>query len=293
LNALVTGQDTVAGVVYRGKVYWIWGDTIGPTRWNFGVAGATSELPGKGGLDPSVGIDYTYFVDNHGFSRPMLPLRREGVVWIEGLFTLAGEQGREWLLATYTRQKGLSHAEERGVALFNDDREIFEPLVKLPWLEAHRSSHPYRATVNGRPYVYFYPELRVPDDWTAVRDPSRWERRPVPALEGKARLSSVAWNEHRRKWIMFAENTGQVLYGESDSPEGPWRKLVKIVDHDDYNFYNVAHHPFLNQQGGRIVYFEGTYTDTFSPAKSKTPRYNYNQVMYRLDLDDPRLLEAR
>ena len=24
-----------------------------------------------------------------------------------------------------------------------------------------------------------------------------------------------------------------------------------------------------------------------------TPRYNYNQILYRLDLDDPRLLPAR
>ena len=41
------------------------------------------------------------------------------------------------------------------------------------------------------------------------------------------------------------------------------------------------------------MYFEGTYTDAFSAAKSKTPRYNYNQVMYRLRLDDPRLADAQ
>ncbi len=28
---------------------------------------------------------------------------------------------------------------------------------------------------------------------------------------------------------------------------------------------------------------------TFSAAKTPTPRYNYNQIMYRLDLADPRL----
>ena len=38
-----------------------------------------------------------------------------------------------------------------------------------------------------------------------------------------------------------------------------------------------------------MIYFEGTYTDTYSGVKDLTPRYNYNQLMYRLDLSDPRL----
>jgi hypothetical protein len=41
-------------------------------------------------------------------------------------------------------------------------------------------------------------------------------------------------------------------------------------------------HPFFDQAGGRIIYFEGTYTDTFSGKPVITPRYNYNQLMYRL-----------
>ena len=43
-------------------------------------------------------------------------------------------------------------------------------------------------------------------------------------------------------------------------------------------------------EGGRIVFFEGTYTNTFSGNPDQTPRYNYNQVMYKLDLGDPRLV---
>lgn len=42
----------------------------------------------------------------------------------------------------------------------------------------------------------------------------------------------------------------------------------------------MASHSFFNQEGGRVIYLEGTYTDSFSGAKEKTPRYNYNQVMY-------------
>ena len=42
-----------------------------------------------------------------------------------------------------------------------------------------------------------------------------------------------------------------------------------------------------------MIYLEGTYTDSFSNARTKTPRYDYNQVMYRLRLDDPRLREVQ
>jgi len=35
--------------------------------------------------------------------------------------------------------------------------------------------------------------------------------------------------------------------------------------------------------------FEGTYTSTFSGNKDPTPRYDYNQVMYQMDLADPGL----
>jgi hypothetical protein len=63
----------------------------------------------------------------------------------------------------------------------------------------------------------------------------------------------------------------------------------KVITHDRYSFYNITQHPFFDQDGGRLIYFEGTYTDSFSNPPDITPRYNYNQIMYRLALDDPRL----
>ncbi|MFZ9033886.1 MAG: hypothetical protein ACO21J_08035 [Anaerohalosphaeraceae bacterium] len=56
------------------------------------------------------------------------------------------------------------------------------------------------------------------------------------------------------------------------------------MTHKSYSFYNPTQHPFFDEAGGQIIYFEGTYTAAFS-----TPRYEYNQIMYRLDLRDPRL----
>ena len=61
------------------------------------------------------------------------------------------------------------------------------------------------------------------------------------------------------------------------------------MTHDKYTFYNPAQHPFFAQAGGRYIFFEGTYTEEFSGNPVATPRYNYNQIMYRLDLADPRL----
>jgi hypothetical protein len=38
-----------------------------------------------------------------------------------------------------------------------------------------------------------------------------------------------------------------------------------------------------------VIYLEGSYGNTFSGNPHPTPYYNYNQIMYRLDLADPRL----
>lgn len=61
-----------------------------------------------------------------------------------------------------------------------------------------------------------------------------------------------------------------------------------IVTHTEYSFYNPAQHEYFSKDGGRIIYFEATYTNTFTQSMP-TPRYNYNQMMYKLDLDDPDL----
>ena len=68
----------------------------------------------------------------------------------------------------------------------------------------------------------------------------------------------------------------EVWYAEADSPAGPWRKAVKIAAHPGYSFYNPRHHAFLDAQAGRLIYFEGTYTRTFSGNPLATPRYEHN-----------------
>jgi hypothetical protein len=114
--------------------------------------------------------------------------------------------------------------------------------------------------------------------------------------------SSVQWNAHRQRWVMIAVQSGdrddpsplgEVWYAEARAPDGPWTKAVKVVSHPRYSFYNPIHHGFLDADGGRTIYFEGTYTLEFSGNPYAPSRYNYNQLMYRLDLDDERMKAAR
>ena len=110
-----------------------------------------------------------------------------------------------------------------------------------------------------------------------------------------AHRGSVNWNDYRGKWIAIftqyggTSMIGEIWYAEADELTGPWAKAVKIVTHDNYSFYNPLHHRYFDADGGRVIYFEGTYTHTFSGNDYQTPRYDYNQVMYKLELDDSRL----
>ncbi|PHR98968.1 MAG: hypothetical protein COA78_25450, partial [Blastopirellula sp.] len=106
---------------------------------------------------------------------------------------------------------------------------------------------------------------------------------------------SVYWNEYRKRWVAIILETfgtsllGEIWYAEADSPVGPWVHARKIVTHEKYSFYNPKQHPMLDQDGGKTIFFEGTYTVMFSGNPDQTPRYDYNQIMYKLDLTDPRL----
>lgn len=110
-----------------------------------------------------------------------------------------------------------------------------------------------------------------------------------------AHSGSVCWNAYRKKWVMIAVQAGgtsylgEVWYAEADELTGPWDYAVKVVTHEKYSFYNPKQHPMFDKEGGRVIYFEGTYSNTFSGNAEQTPRYDYNQIMYKLELIDKRL----
>jgi hypothetical protein len=123
-----------------------------------------------------------------------------------------------------------------------------------------------------------------------------------PGRRVQLHSGSVRWNPHRKRWVAIAVEfayheknypspLGEVWYSEAASPEGPFNKAVRIVTHNKQTFYNPVHHSFFDEDGGRVIYFEGTYTNSFV-GTPPTPLYEYNQVMYRLDLDTARLREV-
>jgi len=317
INGLVSGQDTVMAIGYRGKIFWFWGDTNRPSYplGHFGTSGAISQIPANGGLDPGVGIDLTYFRDKTGFSRPMIAIDGPGVKWLSGIMTVSDENGKEKLVARYDRRKGLAERYEQGLMVYNDEKEVFEKAVALKMDEPlFPDAVPTKVKVGEENYYYFpapftVPLVRVKARLKDVLDVRSYEgfvdgswkagarpRRPKSQIDietGEAIEASgtVSWNEYRRRWIMIAWRlVDSTYYFEADTPVGPWVYGRRIVKYDHYTMYNVAHHPFFDQENGRVIYFEGTYTREFSDAPAATPRYNYNQLMYRLDLADPRLI---
>jgi hypothetical protein len=131
-------------------------------------------------------------------------------------------------------------------------------------------------------------EMRAEDCLFALRDASTG--RSVTAHFG-----SLCWNPHRERWVIIHVESGgtsplgEVWYAEADNPLGPWVYARKIVTHERYSFYNPKQHPYFDKDGGRVLFFEGTYANTFSGNLDQTPRYDYNQVLYKLDLSDSRL----
>jgi hypothetical protein len=363
LNGQVLGSDSVLNAVYRGKVYWVWGDTNQPRYplGNFHVPAATSQLPATGGLSPDRGVDLSYFVDDRGFAKAVCKIPGVGPTWITSLVTLTGG-GRERLYASYVKVEPPLKVYARGLAAFNDDREEFERAAEVEMAApAFPSGHALRHTEGGVDYVYFahpYPLTRVRasgesflriadyECYTCLKSGSRlgddrladaqidrdaagravyaW-RKNTPAVgpaeqakliaRGKlkadeallrlrdrdtgkpvtAHSGSVYWNEHRRRFVMIAVEIGgtsflgEVWYAEADTPVGPWAYAAKVVTHERYSFYNPKQHPMFDRERGQVIYFEGTYTHTFSGNSDQTPRYDYNQVMYQLDLADARL----
>ena len=350
LNGQVMGQDSVYTCIYHDRLFWLWGDTNRASYplGHFATAGAFSDLPGKGGFDPALGVDLEYFVDETGFSRPICRLKEKGLVWLDGLLTIEDKQGRQRMVAKHARMKDLGKAYERGLVVFNDTTGSFEPIVRSgpDFLPFHNSGHALAVDVQGEQYYYFATQfplsvrMRVRAEWNSVLDPNRYEVLTSPKTTEPCRWvrageltgndaaqmpslietlkqekkdthlyditsgkkitphgGSVYFNSWRNKWVMitvqqFGETSylGELWYAEADTPVGPWAYARKIVTHDKYMFYNPMQHPYFDKEGGRVIFFEGTYSHTFSGSgRNPTPRYDYNQIMYSLDLDDPRL----
>jgi len=374
----VTGMDSAQSVVYRGKLYWFWGDTAMSRDFvgNFRTTGATSALPGSGGLDPNTGISLTFFRDGAGV-RPMFDDPHQPI-WAGGPRVVRDPDGEEHLFIGYVKIRGaMEGLEEVGIAKFDDkDRRL---KIVLPFTNESPllpNEMVLRHTVGGEDYFYFsrsWANKRCPAELDAMTDLAtlevftcvkegvrftgkaeeldrddagnlRWAwRKNTSAVDeetlarmlGEKLISAdeapiahrdvnttetvvhhggtICYNPYRKRWTSIynqisgsASYLGEIWYAEGDTPLGPWVYSQKIVSHrladpgagmvtftkktpQTYSFYNPWQHPEFMKNGGRYVFFEGTYTAAFSESTFFTPGYNYNQIMYGLDLDDPRL----
>jgi hypothetical protein len=349
LFADVMGQDSVQVVSWKGRYFWIFGDTNRPNYplGNYHSTAAWSDAPDKGGLDPEHGIHFEYITDETGAVAKMMPME-PGAVWLFGMHTVMDAANKEHLMAHFSRWRDLGKRLEHGLAELNESTGRFQRTTVLEdefdW--QHPQGNAVRTKGENGDWIYFstpFCRTRVKASydsvlntsayeslaWSAEQGDYVWQQAQKPTTqkdeailiaakkmpEEKARMQvvdaqtgkpvhlhagSVHWNKHRERWIMIAVQEGstesylgEVWYVEAKQIEGPWRKAVKIATHPKYSFYNPSHHAFFDQQDGRLIYFQGTYAETFSGNPIATPRYDYNQIMYRLDLDDERLKAAR
>jgi hypothetical protein len=316
----VLGQDTVQNAVYGGKIFWLWGDTTLP-RYPLGIfdsTGATTSQRPLNVFEPPLRLPLDYFKDEKGAPKGIAKMPGAGPTWISAMASLPDAQGRERLVATYVKIKDFLHVYRQGLAVWDNTAESFK-LLRLLWEETADSSHPPPAPDGhaikwtdeaGKAWLLFcnpFPMMRCPATFEAWQDPQSWEKltpqKQLPAAgtgeQVRPHTGSMAWNPWRKRWVsVFVQADGkpsplgEVWYAEAQAPTGPWGPAVKILSHDNYTFYNPSLHPEFTPENSPILLFEGTYTAEFARTPPKTPRYDYNQILYRLDLDDPRLRPA-
>ncbi len=316
----IFGCDSVLLARHQKGLFWLWGDTTLPD-YPLGVfhsTAATTPLQPVTEFKPPLSLAFNHYRDNRKKVRGVAPLEGEGPTWLTGMISLPWTPGAgDRLVATYSKIKGHLDEYEIGLCVWDPKTDMFVNHTVLWKADAGKKGlipkgHPFRwKDPAGKEWVLFgdpFPTLRCPATFQDWGTPSTWEKVDSPAhprsaadgSEVKPHRGSVAWNPFRGKWItVFTQNFGkpsafgEIWYAEADSPMGPWGKAVKILTHDNYTFYNPRIHPELTAEDAGFIVFEGTYTAEFADRPAPTPRYNYNQILYRLDLDDPKLAEAK
>jgi hypothetical protein len=320
-EAGVLGCDSVQNAIYRGRLFWVWGDTT-MANYPLGIfnsTSATTPTQPLASFEPPLKLRFEHFRDHAGRPRGVANIPGEGPTWISASTSLPDKTGTARLVGSYMKVKPPLDAYEWGLCVWDGKTEQLERL-KVLWTKSEANPKPpplpdghpaFWNDDNGKAWVLFgnpLPTLRCPANFEAWQDTSTWEVvKPqsslVSATDGKSvkpHSGSIAWNPWRKRWVtVFMEALGkpsafgELWYAEAESPTGPWGKAVKILSHDNYTFYNPRLHPEFTAPDSPILIFEGTFTQQFADHPPPTPRYDYNQILYRLDLDDPKLKPAQ
>lgn len=321
----ILGCDSVQTAVWGGVRYWFWGDSnvSGYPLGVFDATGATSAPVYRSDWRPPLHLELSVIHDGKGRPAGVAPMGGEGPTWLSGVLLLPDRLGADHLVCAYMKVKRNMEAYEWGLAEWESKARRFRKLTQV-WTKAPEhpappempSGHAIRwHAADGRDWVLFahpFPRLRCPATYEAWKDPGSWEALKMQgsvAAAGSGEVVKVhdgvhsggmAWNGWRQRWVtVFMQSHGrpsafgELWYAEAVEPTGPWGPAVKVLSHDNYTFYNPCLHQDFTGSDSSTLLFEGTYTTTFADRPVATARYDYNQILYQLDLKDLRLRPAQ
>ena len=310
----VFGCDSVQSVTYRGRRFWAWGDTTLASYplGRFHATGATTDVQPLLQLQPPIALRFEYYTDENSVPRNIAKMPGRGPTWLTGMAVIPDYQGRERLVATYTKIEPPLREYELGLCIWDDATESFTHYRTI-WSEKSspsdrpevpRGHSSFWTDADGVRWLLFgdpFPTLKCRASLDAWSDPGSWQslvpQSTVPTRAGNKSIrphrGSIAPDARRNVWVaIFTELDGEssyigdLWYAEAASPSGPWEHAVQVVRHDKYSFYNPMIHEPLARGDDGILLFEATYTHTFSKTSQPTPRHDYNQILYRIDLED-------
>ncbi len=320
-DADTVGSDSVLNAVHRGKMFWAWGDTTVPNYplGLFDTPSATTAIQPLSFFEPPLKLKFDYFIDARGKTRNTAKMPGDGPTWVTAYTSLPDKNGTPRLVGSYMKIRNHLEVYEWGLCVWNEATSNFDRHLvvwkkedKGPKAPPIPEGHPALwKDANGQEWVLFgnpLPKLRCPATFEAWENPATWEvLTPQAGLVSakdaatvKPHSGSIAWNAFRQRWVtVFMESFGkpsafgELWYAEAPAPTGPWGRAVKILTHENYTFYNPRLHPEFTPTNSPVLLFEGTYTAEFADKPQPTPRYTYNQMLYRLDLNDAALKPAQ
>ena len=316
----VVGCDSVQNAVLDGKLFWLWGDTS-LAKYPLGIfdgTAARTPLQPLDRLEPPVRLRLDYYRDAAGAPKGIARMQGPGPTWVTGVATVADAAGATRLVATFMKIKPPLDTYRAGLCVWDADASQFTEL-KMIWEQSDAEPRS-RQVLEGHPVTWQdpagkswllfgnpFPSMRCPATFEAWADPQTWQPiaapQPLRDADGnpvEPHSGSIAWNPWRRRWVsIFLEKLGkpsafgELWYAEAGTPLGPWGTAVKVVSHENYTFYNPRIHPEFTGMDTPALIFEATFTRQFADRPVPVGRHDYNQILYRLDLDDPALEAAR
>ncbi len=117
----ILGCDSVQNAVHNGKLFWGWGDTVLPNYplGRFHMIGATTAIQPLKSLEPPIRLRYDYFTDDNGTPCNVAQMPGDGPTWLGGYVSLPDQDGRQRLVATYSKIRPPLTEYEQGLCVWN------------------------------------------------------------------------------------------------------------------------------------------------------------------------------